>query len=401
MKKTTLATAISTALASLHGVAIADTTLYGSARASVDYGSTDVYDGKDAKGNDTTKSYDAWDVVNQASRLGVRGEEDLGGGMAAIYQYEFGVDLTEGTSGFDTSNRPKWVGLKGSSWGSFTLGTQWTPYYNVLGVGDIFNNAADTFSDPTYYLGNRYGRRMDNSILYSTPNWSGFTAQLMMVANGNGGKEAKLVENADGTYTEKPGVDNGVLFPKNLSDTIDMWNVSASYKNGPFFAGITGMWLEGNDMGITIPAYDGTQWGVAGGYNAGPIAVTLSYEKGDINRMDYIGETSSLYLTGQYTMGNNVIRAAYGRISPEDGHISGVLGGELLEGDTALDLKNQDSYNNYALGYQYNLSKRTRLWAEYIMRDGVGKRTDAAGVSTFKDGPLDKDVLSIGTRVDF
>jgi predicted porin len=70
-----------------------------------------------------------WDVFNNSSRLGVRGEEDLGGGLSAIYQYEFGVDVTEG--GNFNSNRPKWVGLKGSSWGAVTLGTQWTPYYNV------------------------------------------------------------------------------------------------------------------------------------------------------------------------------------------------------------------------------------------------------------------------------
>jgi predicted porin len=49
------------------------------------------------------------------SRLGVRGEEVIGGGLSAIYQYEFGVDVTEG--GNLNNNRPKWVGLKGTSLG--------------------------------------------------------------------------------------------------------------------------------------------------------------------------------------------------------------------------------------------------------------------------------------------
>ncbi len=121
---------------------------------------------------DPSSGTDAWDVYNNASRLGVRGEEDLGGGLSAIYQYEFGVDVTEG--GNFNSNRPKWVGLKGSSWGSVTAGTQWTPYYNVIGVGDIFNSSKVfdvTYGEPTveHLLGNTFGLRMDNSLIYSTP----------------------------------------------------------------------------------------------------------------------------------------------------------------------------------------------------------------------------------------
>jgi predicted porin len=42
------------------------------------------------------RGFNAWDVFDNGSRLGVRGEEDLGGGLSAIYQYEFGVDVTEG-----------------------------------------------------------------------------------------------------------------------------------------------------------------------------------------------------------------------------------------------------------------------------------------------------------------
>ncbi|MCK7574739.1 MAG: porin [Chromatiales bacterium] len=111
----------------------------------------------------------------------MRGEEDLGGGLSAIYQYEFGVDITEG--GNFNNNRPKWVGLKGTNWGSITAGTQWTPYYNVMGIADIFNSSK-VFTNSSIYLGNTFGTRMDNSLIYSTPNWSGFGAQVMLVLNG-------------------------------------------------------------------------------------------------------------------------------------------------------------------------------------------------------------------------
>jgi predicted porin len=365
MKKSTLALAVAAALTGFGTVAQADTTLYGSARVSVDYNDLDV------------PGYDAnWDVYNNASRLGVRGEEDLGGGLSAIYQYEFGVDITEGTSGFN-SNRPKWVGLKGSSWGSVTAGTQWTPYYNVIGIGDIFNSSK-VFSSGTAglnsYLGNTYGLRMDNSLIYTSPNWSGFSAQAMLVMNGTCAPQDPQ------TPSELCGASStGNRLPNNLSENVDMWNIAASYKNGPFFAGATYMALDGNsfDDFYTVPNYNGDQWGVAFGYNSGPFAVTLAYEQGDVNTV-YYWDSGNIYLTGQYTFGNNVIRASYGYLEADDDLIA-----------TTGGIVDQGSLNNYAIGYQYNLSKRTRVWAEYL---GTNNSGDFYG---------DLNVISIGTRHDF
>jgi predicted porin len=375
MKKSTLAMAVAAALAGFGTVAQADTTLYGSARVSVDY---DEYNSSYFRlpNGDLERfriGYDAWDVYNNASRLGVRGEEDLGGGLSAIYQYEFGVDITDG--GNLDSNRPKWVGLKGSSWGSITAGTQWTPYYNVIGVGDIFNSSK-VFNDATY-LGNTFGLRMDNSLIYSSPNWSGFGFQAMLVMNGSCGVSdpqtpSELCRKGDNRL------------PANLSDSVDMYNISASYKNGPFFAGVTYMATDGDDFedfytsNSSISDYDSDQWGVAFGYNSGPFAVTLAYESGDVNLVNF-GDTDNFYLTGQYTFGNNIIRGSYGYRTPDDGQITFADGTRLTQTDL----------NNYALGYQYNFSKRTRVWVEWLLND---VDSDLTG---------DRQVVSIGTRHDF
>lgn len=361
MKKSALALAVAAALVGFGSTAYADTTLYGSARVSVDY----VDDGNvDAN----------WDVKNNSSRLGVRGEEDLGGGLSAIYQYEFGVDVTEGTSGFE-SNRPKWVGLKGTSWGSITAGTQWTPYYNVLGIADIFNSNRP-FANRSVYLGTDFGTRMDNSLIYTSPNWSGFSAQAMLVMNGD-------VANSDPQTPSELTWSSSNKLPANLSDGVDMWNISASYKNGPFFAGATYMALEGSSFNgyITAPTYDGDQWGLAFGYNQGPFALTINYEDGDVNSL-YYGGATNVYVTGQYTFGNNIIRAAYGYVSPDKSRITGTVSGVPV---TIL----QDDIDNYIVGYQYNFSKRTRVWAEYI-----GQSVDTTNSS-------DSNIVSIGTRVDF
>ena len=387
MKKSTLALAVAAALTGFGSLAYADTTLYGSARVSIDYNDPN-------SNNFNQDAPDAsWDVYNNASRLGVRGEEDLGGGLAAIYQYEFGVDVTEG--GNFNSNRPKWVGLKGASWGSITAGTQWTPYYNVIGVGDIFNSskvfnstnsfaAATTFSPVlNTYLGNTFGLRMDNSLIYSSPNWSGFGFQAMLVMN------AECAPTDPQTTSELCKADANNKLPANLSDGIDMYNISASYKNGPFFAGATYMALDGPSFKAvlpsgqtlsSVPAWDGDQWGLAFGYNSGAFAVSLAYENGDLNTV-YAGTSQNYYLTGQYTFGNNIIRASYGFLSPDDDRIWVTT--------NPADSFNQGDLNNYAIGYQYNFSKRTRAWVEYL------------GTSADGDFYGDVGVLSIGTRVDF
>jgi predicted porin len=398
MKKSTLALAVAAALTGFGSAAYADTTLYGSARVSVDYNDVSAPEGV-REDEDFYQSN--WDVFNNASRLGVRGEEDLGGGLAAIYQYEFGVDVTEGTSGLN-SNRPKWVGLKGSSWGSVTLGTQWTPYYNVIGIGDVFNSSK-VFSSVSQignvnpsapvlntYLGNTFGLRMDNSLIYTTPNWSGFSGQVMLVMNGecpptDPQTPGELRYGTGCGTTRSQGATN--LVPANLSDGIDMWNISASYKNGPWFFGATYMALEGDDYNVSAtnpdlpPAWNGDQWGLAFGYNSGPFAVSIAYEDGDMNTV-YVGTSQNIYVTGQYTFGNNVIRASYGFLSPDDDTL-------FLRDNVGIFTIEQGDLNNYALGYQYNFSKRSRIWIEYF--------------GSSDDGQVYGDIngVSIGTRVDF
>ncbi len=351
VKKSVLALAVTSALFAPLAVQ-ADTVLYGSARVSVDYVDADPSDGY-------------WDIVDDDSRLGVQGSEDLGGGLSAIYQYEFGVDVTEGSSGF-RNNRPKFVGLKGN-FGTVTLGTQETPYYHVSGITDIFNSSMTYGGDA--WLGGSFASegqrgpgsfiRLDNSILYVTPDFSGFSGELMLVT--------------DGRYNKADG----------FSDGIDIWNVALKYSNGPFFAGLSYISLEGDSQIVvdstTTLDLDLDQWTVGLGYTAGPFNVGFIYEQGTLNSYGLLTETkingvriggddaTNYYLAGSYTVGNNVISAAYGQLDP--------------------GIKGFDKVDNYVLGYQYNFSKRTRLWAEYIGRD-----SDDLG---------DQNVVSIGTRVDF
>ena len=392
MNKSILALAVAAALAAPLAVQ-ADTILYGSARVSVDYNDDDnlfnLFEG-DA----------SWDVVNNASRLGVMGSEDLGGGLSAVYQYEFGVDVTDG--GNLQGNRPKFVGLKGG-FGQLTLGTQTTPYYEVVGINDIFNSGL-TFGPSVWLGGSNNGfirisssevgkaqsagtlERLPSSVYYSTPDFSGFSASAMLVM-------ASSVSD-----------DNLGTFPTNKvngwSDGIDEWTVALKYTRGPFFIGATYIALNGStlydiDTGIPVIDLDRDQWGIGVGYQTGAFSVGLTYEQGTMNQWGIyepffelafggLDTPWSAYLTGSYTFGNNVISAAYGQL------------------DTGLP--GADPIQNYVLGYQYNLSKRTRLWIEYVGRDAQKPTMIGDAILVTDPGTVfygDQNGVSIGTRVDF
>jgi predicted porin len=63
-------------------------------------------------------------ISSNASRFGIKGAEDLGGGLSAIWQIESGVNLDEQTG--TLANRNSFVGLKGG-FGTVLLGNHDTP----------------------------------------------------------------------------------------------------------------------------------------------------------------------------------------------------------------------------------------------------------------------------------
>jgi predicted porin len=116
-----------------------------------------------------------------ASRWGVHGREDLGGGLAANFWLEAGLNANDGSraDGNRAFNRQSWVGLSGG-WGELRLGRQNTPQFYMNGKFDAFNGA-------TYASGwnNVTGAapRVDDAIGYFSPAFGAVKAQLL-VARG-------------------------------------------------------------------------------------------------------------------------------------------------------------------------------------------------------------------------
>lgn len=98
------------------------------------------------------------------SRWGLRGSEDLGGGLSAAFALESGMGLDAGTfnQGGRGFGRQAWVGLNGP-WGSVALGRSYTMLYWALIEADLIGPNAFGLSSMDSYIPNA---RSDNALAY-------------------------------------------------------------------------------------------------------------------------------------------------------------------------------------------------------------------------------------------
>jgi predicted porin len=147
-----------TALAVMSSYAAAQSvTLYGIVDAGVEYVS------HAGRGGDPLVRMPA-NTGELPSRWGVRGDEDLGAGMHAIFTLESGFNMRGGdlNQGGRLFGRQAWVGISGP-FGAVTLGRQYTMTYWAMADADILG--PDLYSGGSFdnYIPNA---RSDNTIAY-------------------------------------------------------------------------------------------------------------------------------------------------------------------------------------------------------------------------------------------
>jgi len=137
-------------------------------------------------------------VTQNSSNLGFRGEEKIGGGLAAIWQIESGVAVDSGGSSIASRNTA--IGLKGG-WGSLRLGQWDTPYKVISGITDPMYFTGITYTGaligtPGFGVGPvtigapgassanaSFERRQGNSVQYWSPAFAGATFRFAYSAN--------------------------------------------------------------------------------------------------------------------------------------------------------------------------------------------------------------------------
>jgi predicted porin len=122
------------------------------------------------------------------SRFGLRGTEDLGGGLSALFQLESGfVSGTGVMSGATTGqlfNRHAWLGLRGG-FGTVRLGRVETPIYAALGKGfDPFGRGLAGNIERVFTIATS---RTNNTLGYTSPKFNGLSGDLTYGMGGVAG----------------------------------------------------------------------------------------------------------------------------------------------------------------------------------------------------------------------
>jgi len=249
-------------------------------------------------------------VINNNSRLGFKGTEDLGGGLKASFALEHGLNSDDGRQTSSAFwNREASVQLSGD-FGAVRLG-RWTPgsYYATADYVSMHNHDTGTSEDKLY---SGAGFTQTNKVGYFTPNVSGFNAEFALHAG--------------------EGVD-----PRG-------YDVALNYDQGPLHLG-AGYSKQG----------DANQWAIRGLYELGAFTFGGYAQREDDSRSlgkdkRWIGRAAVMYTMGQSEFHLNVGGTKAGGSSFNSGRNGG---------------------KQYTLAYNYNLSKRTKLYAFYTAVDAT------------------------------
>ena len=233
MKKSLIALAVLGA----SGVAMAQSsvTLYGVADAGVGKIEAGAPAGNDA--TDKTQFISGSLMNNGISRIGVRGVEDLGGGLKAGFNFESGLDLDDGANlgsggGFWGRAANLWLG---GNWGTFKMGRTLNPTYYGLATWELTGAAVYSVIGNTYNWGGG-GLRNNSQLSYRTPDMGGFSAEIGYILKA---------DNAD-------------------RDKVDL---NVIYANGPIGVGLSANKVKGTS----------TNYAIGGKYSFSNFALAASY----------------------------------------------------------------------------------------------------------------------------
>jgi len=318
-----------------------------------------------------------------SSRIGFRGTEDLGGGLAASFWLEAPISNDDGQQGIATFARRSTVSLSGG-FGEVRLGRDYTPTFwndtvfdpfGTNGVGTNLISTANTpfgnFGTPAAStgaftnVGNSNYVRSSNSIGYFLPpNLGGFYGQLQYA------------------FSEKNKYSPGTATPATANTSRQGRYVGGrfGYANGPLDVAVSyGSSTVGDQYYVGTTTKVNTL-NLGASYDFGPVKLFGELSKAK-NKVDYevepfLGGRPDVDLTGYLLgvtvpVGAGLIRASYSHVK-YDFNDPVVLFAPAVADPKA---------NKLALGYVHNLSKRTALYAT------IARVSNKNGASLTVGGP--------------
>jgi predicted porin len=362
----------------LLGAVLATAALLAQAQSSVTiYGILDVgYIGTNYNGvgtsTSTKQTTNAFgNSAEQTSRLGFKGTEDLGGGTAAVFTLETGLNPDQATlSSFNT--RQAFVGLKQQGLGTAAIGTQYTPIYNAMAVTDpgqtntmlgslIFasspqangNSGSAPFANASSSAGtsDAFTLRTSNALTVSSDTFAGFQGQALVVANGTDQTQTTTVTNGTTSITGGKNTNSG-------------WGLGANYTWNKLYATVAYQALKNYTSG-TLTSPTPALWTTAsGGVNTqdNQTYAAVTYDFGILKAYaQYINRKATDTLnTGYYAQRRAEQIGVRGFFTPRvEGWASAGVGKTTAFGAGSPTA----NFTGYQLGTNYWLSKRTNAYA--------------------------------------
>ncbi|MEM5330537.1 porin [Paraburkholderia sp. JHI2823] len=328
--------------------------------------------------------------VLQGSRFGLRGAEDLGGGLKAVFVLENGFDVNTGALGQGglMFGRQAYVGLSSSQFGTVTLGRQYdsvVDYVGPLGAGEQWGGYIVAHPDDLDNFNNAY--RTNNTVKFTSVDYAGLKF--------------------GGTYSFGGQAGN---FTGN-----QIWSLGAGYSNGPLTLGVgylnartpaaSGGLFNNGPTPTTPPAaaltagknpvYSGFQTantyqviGAGGAYTFGAATFGLTYSNVSFRNLGAVTITGvPAYQRGANANFNNVEASFKYQFTPA--WLAG-FAFDYTDG-SSVSLANGTSnggakYFQYALGTDYFLSKRTDVYLVGVYQHATGTNSnDRAAVASINN----------------
>ena len=287
-------------------------TIYGRVNTTIEHQKT----GKESKTG----------MFNNNSRIGFKGVEDLGNGLKAGFQLEAGFNSDDGSDAL-TFQRQSEVNLSGN-FGMVRLGNFYPEsYYATSDYIGMHNHETGSSADALYYDAAWFkGNGTGNKIAYRTPTFNNFWAEGSV------------------SFHEKAN-DQTVANPKANKNAYDL---AANYNNGPLSLGAGYSYWNSN-----------YQAALRGLYTFGQFTVGAYYQR---NKDDnaYLGTgagtRNNFRLSGMYVLNASEFHVNVGRAN-------------------AWSKVDDSAATQWTLGYNYNLSKRTKVYTYYTKVNNGKKAT--------------------------
>ncbi|AJG21056.1 porin [Cupriavidus basilensis] len=347
MKKSLLALA---ALGAFAGAAQAQSsvTLYGVADMNIEYVSHMSSSGTSGPSGNVTRMSSGG---LSGSRWGLRGVEDLGSGMKALFVLESGFSLDTGSSqqGSRLFGRQAYVGLESAQFGRITLGRQYTTLFDLL-ANFSPSGYATQYEPVVAQLGVNF--RSDNTVKYT-----GVFGPVTAIAHWSFGAGA-------------PG--GGEVPGQFRRDTA--YGAGFGYAAGPFGATIAYDQFNPTESAAAGTSATYKKAAVAGSYAFGPAKVMAGYRWGQAKS----SAGASLLRDDYYWIGANY-------------QVTAPLGLTLQYNyDNVKSMNGVNVPNPWQVSFiaDYSLSKRTDVYLTTAYAKNAGLNLDTAAIGFANGYPL-------------